>query len=135
MKHEFKSMVSWCVRLCLLALPTLSLAHHGTNVTYDQSKTVVLKGAVTDFKFANPHVEIHLDVKDESGKIVNWNIEGVGVYYWTKLGWNRTSLKPGDRITVTINPARTGSPTGVVLKLATASGKEFLTDAAGATAK
>lgn len=126
MEHEFKSrMVGWSVGLCLLSLSAPTLAHHGTNFTYDQSKTVVLKGTVTGFKFANPHIEIGVDVKDESGKVVNWNVEGPGVYYWTKIGLNRTSLKPGDQITVTVNPTRTGSPGGVVLKLVTASGKEF----------
>jgi hypothetical protein len=107
-----------------------AFAHHGTNITYDVSKTVVLKGTVTEFKFANPHVEIHLDVKDDSGKTVNWNIESAGVYYWSKLGWNKTSLKPGDQVTITLNPARAGTPAGVAVKLVNAAGKEFITETA-----
>jgi hypothetical protein len=111
----------------LLALSTIGLAHHGTNITYDQSRTIVLKGTVTAFKFANPHVEVHLDVRDQTGKIVNWSLEGTSVYYWSKAGWNKTSLKAGDQITATANPARSGSAIANIVKLVTANGKEFVT--------
>ena len=134
MKNELKSAVRrLCAVLALFAVP--ALAHHGTNITYDQSKAVVLKGTVTEYKFANPHVEIHLDVKDASGKAVNWNLEGAGVYYFSKVGWNRTSLKAGDEVTITINPARIGGQTGVILKMVTAGGKQFVSDPATETAK
>ena len=125
-----KNGFALCLGLVILAVSIPALAHHGTNITYDQSKTVVLRGAVTEFKFANPHVEVHLDVKDASGKTVSWNLEGAGVYYFSKVGWNRTSLKPGDQVTITINPARAGGQTGVILKMLTAGGKEFVSEPA-----
>lgn len=134
MKNELKNAVlHLCMVLGLFAVP--AFAHHGTTITYDQSKTVVLKGTVTEYKFANPHVEIHLDVKDASGKAVNWNLEGAGVYYFSKVGWNRTSLKEGDEVTITINPARTGGQTGVILKMLTGGGKQFVSDPAAEPAK
>ncbi len=126
MKNE---LVALSLALCLLAVPIIAAAHHGTNVTYDTSKTVVVKGAVTSFKFSNPHIEILVDVKDESGKVVSWNIEGPGVYTWSKAGWTRNSLKPGDQITATVNPGRTGTPIGVATKIVTAAGKEFVSEA------
>lgn len=130
-----KNAFALCLGLAALAVSTPAFAHHGTNITYDQSKTIVLKGTVTEFKFANPHVEVHLDVKDESGKTVSWNLEGVGVYYFSKVGWNRTSLKPGDPVTITINPARAGGQSGVILKMVTAGGKEFVSQPAAEPGK
>ena len=114
--------------LVILAVSIPALAHHGTNIAYDQSKTIVLKGTVTEFKFANPHVEVHLDAKDANGKTTSWNLEGLGVYYFSKVGWNRTSLKPGDEVTITFNPSRSGGQTGVIRKMVTAAGKEFVSE-------
>jgi hypothetical protein len=114
-----------------LLLPAIVLAHHGTNGTYDQSRTIVLTGSVTQFKFANPHVEVFLDVKDKDGKLVNWTVEGTSLYYWSKAGWNKSSIKAGDQITVTINPARSGMTIGNLVKLVHANGKKFITEGNG----
>ena len=123
------ALVALSIGLCILAVSIPAFAHHGTNITYDASKTVVIKGAVTSFKFSNPHIEILLDVKDETGKVVSWNVEGPGVYTWSKSGWTRNSLKPGDQITATVNPGRSGNPIGVATKVVTAAGKEFVSEA------
>jgi hypothetical protein len=114
-----------------LLMPAIVLAHHGTNGTYDQSKTIVLKGTVSEFEFANPHVEIFLDVKDENSLVVRWTVEGTSLYYWSKSGWNKSSMKSGDQITVTINPARSGARIGNLVKLVHANGKQFVTEADG----
>src|SRR5437016_4670549 len=111
-----------------LLLPTIVLAHHGTNATYDRSATIVLTGRVTEFKFANPHVQIFLDVKEKNGSLVNWTVEGTSLYYWSKAGWNKSSMKSGDQITVTINPAKSGMRVGNLVKLVHANGKEFVTE-------
>jgi hypothetical protein len=119
----------WYAIIVALLLPGVAFAHHGTNATYDQSKTIVLKGTVSEFKFANPHVEIFLDVKDKNGKVVRWTVEGTSLYYWSKAGWNKSSMRSGDQVTVTVNPGRSGATTGNLVKLAHANGKEFVTEA------
>jgi hypothetical protein len=124
-----KDWVAAWLGVCFAVVSAPAFAHHGTVTTYDVSKTVVLKGTVTSFKFGNPHIEILLDVKDETGKVVNWNVEGPGVYTFSKAGWTRSALKPGDQLTATINPSRTGNPIGVALKLVTSAGKELVIEA------
>ena len=135
MQNQLKSsVVAVCVTLCVLTAQIPTFAHHGANI-YDLSKTVVLKGTVTEFKFSNPHVQVYFDVKDESGNVVNWNAEGNGVYFWSKVGWNKNSLKSGDQITVTLHPSKSGSPVGVVIKMVAAGGKEIVTELAGESVK
>ena len=101
----------------------LALAHHGTGGTYNMEKPITLKGAVTEFKFVNPHVLVFFDVTEKS--VVHWLASGPSVINWTRTGWNRTSLKAGDQVTVTLFPARSGKPEGVIHKLVTANGKEW----------
>src|SRR5262245_14465773 len=63
--------------ICVVAFFVIGgsiLAHHGTG-TYDSTKSVTLSGTVTEFAFTNPHAALYFDVKDASGKIVNWAIE------------------------------------------------------------
>ena len=102
----------------------LLLVHHGTGGTYNMEKPIVLKGKVTEFKFVNPHVLVSFDVADKNA-VQHWLASGPSVINWTRTGWNRTSLKAGDQVTITLFPARSGKPEGVINKLVTGSGKEW----------
>ena len=113
---------AFLVVVLLLAVPLL--AHHGTGGIYDMSKSITLKGTVTVFKFVNPHVLVYFDVPGQAGA-VNWTGEGPGVINWTRVGWNRNSIKAGDQVTVTLYPAKNGKPEGVLAKVVTANGKEW----------
>jgi hypothetical protein len=99
----------------LLPLPTLLLsvgalfAHHG-NSAYDETARVPIKGKVTEFVWTNPHSQIYLDVKDKSGKVVNWGVETNSPGLLTRAGWTRRSIKVGDEITIILCPAKNGQP-------------------------
>ena len=96
-------------------LVTLPLsAHHGTSASYDQKKTVTLTGVVTEFVYSNPHAQLYIDVKDSSGKVVHWGGELNSPGNLRRDGWSKTTFKPGDQITVTVNPSKAGTPVGVV---------------------
>jgi hypothetical protein len=96
----------------LLYAPLLT-AHHGTG-TYDSSKSVTLTGVVTEFWFRNPHAALFFDVKDAAGKVVNWAIEMNSPGVLVQAGWDRNTFKAGDLITITVRPARAGSPVGLI---------------------
>src|SRR4051812_22586874 len=113
-----------CILCSFLFLTSLLMAHHGTGGIYNMEKSLSLKGTVTMFKFVNPHVLLYFDVPDNGGT-VNWSGEGPSVNNWTRAGWNRNSLKAGDQVTVTLFPARSGKPEGVIHKMVTANGKEW----------
>ncbi len=126
-RHKNGALKLLCV-LCLLcsffSLTVSPLAHHGTGGIYNMEKSMTLKGVVTMFKFVNPHVLLYFDVPDRGGT-VSWLGEGPSVNNWTRAGWNRNSVKAGDQVTVTLFPARSGKPEGVVHKIVTANGKEW----------
>ena len=88
-------------------------AHHGTG-TYDSSKSVTLSGVVTEFAFTNPHVALYFDVKDQGGKVVNWAIEMNSPGVLRRAGWTKATFKAGDQITITVRPAKAGTPVGLI---------------------
>ncbi len=87
------------------------LAHHG-NSAYDEEHWITISGTVTEFVWANPHCQIFLDVKDDKGQVVNWAIESQSPGILRRNNWVRTSVKPGDQISVTLAPAKNGAPVG-----------------------
>jgi hypothetical protein len=75
-------------------------AHHSFSAKYDSNKSITLKGAVTKVEWANPHIYFYLDVKDDSGKVTNWAVEGATPNQLYRRGWKKDSLKIGDVVTV-----------------------------------
>ena len=94
----------------VLVLSGSAFAHHGA-AAYDTQKVMTITGTVTSFQFVNPHVIISMDVKDASGKVVNWSGELTSPNRLTRSGWNKNTLKPGDQITITGGVSKAGSPT------------------------
>ena len=84
------------------------LAHHAGTI-YDTEHKITLTGTVTSFELVNPHARIFFVVKDENGVETPW-VGGAGaVMRMVRIhGWRRDSLKPGDTITVTGSPLRSG---------------------------
>ena len=112
------------VTLALLIVSGSVSAHHGSS-NYDMSKSVSVKGTVTQFEFINPHSSIRLEAKDDKGNVERWLIEADSPNNLGRAGWSRDSIKPGDQVTITLNPAKNGSPVGYLLKVVLADGKEF----------
>lgn len=96
------------VSIVCLAKPIPAWAHHGY-AAYDETKTLSLKGTVTDYELANPHSTMSFDVKDENGKVENWVAEAGHIRLMQDEGWTRTTLKPGDVVTFFFHPAKNGS--------------------------
>lgn len=121
---RIKLAVLWSVLCALLATSTQLSAHHG-GFEYDTKNLRTIKGTVTEYYWANPHCQIFLDVKDDSGKTVNWGIETLAPAVIRRAGWNPQLLKPGEVITVVIAPSKKGTPTGMIRRLILPDGKEL----------
>ena len=85
------------------------LAHH-SGAMFDRSKTVVLKGTIKEYQFTNPHTWVEIMVPDEAGKMVQWSIEGEGPGAMNRIGLTRSSISPGDQVTMKVHPLRARRP-------------------------
>jgi uncharacterized protein DUF6152 len=120
MKHLRATLIAPVVILLLAS--TLAFAHHGT-ANYDTTKSVTVKGSVTNFQFINPHVIISMDVKDDKGIVQNWQGGLTSPNHLMRTGWTKDTLKPGDWITMSGFPAKTGAPEMWIQKVVLASGE------------
>jgi len=108
--------------ISFLAICGPLFAHHGA-AAYDMSKPLVMKGAVvTKYIWANPHTLVFFDAKDDKGGTTHWSVELGSPSAIALMGWNRTSLKPGDVVTVYMFPAKNGNPVGRINKIVLADG-------------
>lgn len=97
--------------LGLLAASAPAFAHHSTSM-YDMDNPVTITGTVKRFEWTNPHAYIIMAVKDEnSKKEVEWVVEMMSLNHLKSYGWMHTTVKPGDVITCTGGPARSGQTT------------------------
>jgi hypothetical protein len=97
--------------LIFLAAALPVAAHHSFAAEFDEKKTISLKGSVTKLEWANPHIWVYLDVKDSADAVQHWQCEGGAPNSLYRNGWNRTSLKPGDTVSIDGYLAKDGSNT------------------------
>jgi hypothetical protein len=117
-----KRVRAFGVLAAILAMCGPLWAHHGGS-EYDTKNLKTLRGTVTEYYWANPHCQIFLDVKDDSGKTVNWGIETLAPAVLRRAGWNPQLLKPGEVVTVIVAPSKKGTPIGMIRKLVLPDGK------------
>jgi Family of unknown function (DUF6152) len=107
-----------------LVVPLAAHAHHSPAM-FDPSKQTTLTGTVREFQFTNPHSYIQLVVKSDDGSEREWSLEMGGNVYLYNLGWRPSTVKPGDTLTVTIVPLRSGKPGALLVEAKTADGKRL----------
>lgn len=108
--------------LACLALPgTAGQAHH-SYAMFDMTKSVDLKATIVQFKWTNPHAWIVVTAKDRNGASVTWNVEMNSPNNLALLGWKRSTLKPGDQVTMTIHPLKDDKTGGSFMSVKLADG-------------
>lgn len=105
----------------MLAAAPAALAHHSFAM-FDSSKEAVLDGTVSEFQWSNPHSWIRLTVM-EGGRPVEYSIEVPAPNALSRHGWTPTSLTPGERAKITINPLRDGSKGGSFVRALLGNGR------------
>jgi hypothetical protein len=92
-------------------------AHHAVAGVYDLNKEMVLEGRLKKLNFTNPHASIELTVPNKDGTFTDWVLTTASVQTLTREGINKTSMKPGEILKVTVLPARNGNPAGFIRNL------------------
>ena len=111
--------------LGFLAISIPLPAHHGA-AGYDMEKELVMKATVTEWLWANPHCFLKYDTTDDKGEVAHWAVEVSNPVDMTRRGWTKHSLNVGDQVTVTVRPARNGSPVGQLLKVVLPNGQTLI---------
>lgn len=107
-----------------VAAMTSGAAAHHSFAMFDQRQIMTLEGTVTEFQWTNPHAFIEIDVP-QRGQVVHWSIELNSPNNLRRQGWRRNSLRPGEEVTLHMNPLRNGHHGGLFLYLTKADGTEL----------
>ena len=110
--RNFRTSLVLVVALSVVALPLF--AHHGRGLTYETSATATLKGTVSRVLWRNPHIAVFVDVPDENGNVVTWEIEHSNITTLARQGYNRNSLPVGTKVTAVVTPGTDGVPVGLM---------------------
>jgi hypothetical protein len=105
----------------MVAAAALS-AHHSA-AAIDRTKSVTLNGTVKEFRWANPHCWIDLEVPNDQGVMSTWSIEMTSPTFLLRAGWKASTIKAGDKVTVTAQPMRDGTPGGLFVSVALPDGR------------
>ncbi|HEY1758166.1 MAG TPA: DUF6152 family protein [Bryobacteraceae bacterium] len=116
--------------LVFVAMPLA--AHHSTAAEYDLSRVTIIQGVVTKVEWLNPHARFWLDVEGAAGSTIQWNVEMGSPNGLMRLGWTRSTIKPGDRITVDVSPAKDGTHHANARSVTLADGRVMSCGACGA---
>jgi hypothetical protein len=107
------------------AIGAPALAHHSFSM-FDQEKIVKLDGTVKELEWTNPHCWLRVMVEDETThQLKQWSIEMASTGQQSRIGWTPTVVKPGDKVTVEINPLRDGTRGGTMLLITLADGTKL----------
>lgn len=98
--------------VAIFAVTAPLLAHHSFAAQYDSQQLMTLTGTIKEVQWTNPHIYIHLDVKDAGGKVTTWALEGYPPNTLKRTGFPKNVLVLGDTITVTAYKAKDDSNTG-----------------------
>ncbi len=96
--------------ISLVLLPHIAVAHHSVAAEYDTTRSNTVEGVVTRVWYRNPHVRYHLSVTNDNGEEVIWNTHGHNIGMLTRMGWTKNTIKIGDKVSMTGDATRDGSP-------------------------
>ena len=108
--------------LIVLCIAGVAYAHHSA-AGIDQTRTVTIEGVVKQFKWANPHSWLEVEVRNSAGATEIWNLEMQPPSFLVREGWKSTTVKAGDMVKVSARPFKNGDPGGIFVSITLPSGQ------------
>ena len=108
----------------VIALAASAGAHHSP-VMFDRTVSKTIVGTVVRFTWTNPHSSIQLDVPNESGGVDRWGVELGSPQSMARNGWRSNIIKPGDTVTVVVNPLKSGEFGGIFVSMTLPDGRRL----------
>lgn len=122
MRKRYTAVFTVLAGLLIVSAP--SFAHHGS-AQYDIGKRLTMKGTVTEWFWTNPHCLLSFDVKDDNGQVVHWVAETQNGPAILGDGYSKETFKPGDIVTVTLEPVKNGRALGRLVSVVLPNGKKL----------
>ena len=116
------------VAVTIVVATATSLAHHSVPGQFDTTKPMTLTGVISKVDWINPHIYLHLDVKEADGTTTTWALATLPTAMMRRAGLTRETLrgKPGEAVTINAVPARDGTKhLGWISKITYADGHTF----------
>jgi hypothetical protein len=122
MRAIMKGSVAAACAMFIIAAAVVASAHH-SSAGIDRTKSVTLNGTVKEFRWANPHCWIDLNAPNEKGEMATWSIEMTSPTFLLRAGWKASTIKAGDKVAVTVQPMRDGTPGGLFVSITLPDGR------------
>jgi hypothetical protein len=119
-----RSLHTLCAATVLMCASAPAWVHH-SGAMFDNTKEATITGTITEFNWTNPHSSFKVAVTNAEGKEEIWAIEMNSPQNLVPQGWKRTTLKSGDKVTVTVRPLRDGKPGGSYMAIVLANGTKL----------
>lgn len=116
-------LARWPGATAALLFPCMAVLAHHSFGTFDLGREVTVEGVIKEFQFTNPHVWIQMIVPDGKGSDTEWSIEAGAPGMMIRAGWKSSTLKVGDRISLTMHPLKSGGPSGSLVKVTVPDGR------------
>jgi hypothetical protein len=119
----------WSVRIVLATVAAIAavspaLGHH-SHAMFDHTREVSITGTVAAFSYRNPHVYLYVDVRKADGPAVRWAVEMSNIENMRSRGIVQSTFRPGDVVTVKVNPLKDGRPGGNYTSVTAADGRTY----------
>ncbi len=126
-----QKIISFICAAVLVAFSVPALGHHSLAM-YDTATQVTVEAVIEEFEWRNPHSWLHIVVTEDNGTESIWTLESNSTGQLTQSGWTRDSAKPGDVVTVVLNPLRDGTRGGRLEEIRHVDGRVFSRQGGGA---
>jgi hypothetical protein len=124
-----KKLTIPCLMILVACIATSAFGHHSA-AGIDRTKTVTVEGTVKEFKWANPHSWLDVEVPNSKGGKDLWSFEMNPPAYLVRSGWKASSIKVGDKVKVVGRPFMNGDPGGIFVSVTLPGGQTLAAGAA-----